>query len=108
MMSLAEHIAVIEVRSLIFNISSGTNVKFPENLQPYPIYRNYIHYINYDSLVNVIGEVVDYGTGIWRLESNRTQTKRTKLEPTFWVEPNQTRTGQLAIRRLRTRTEPNP
>jgi len=32
----------------------------------------------------------------YRWESNRTRTERTELEPTFWVEPNRTRTGQLA------------
>jgi len=50
----------------------------------------------------------------WRWESNRTRTERTELEPTFWVEPNRTRTGQLAtdveleLNRTHSQEEPEP
>ena len=42
------------------------------------------------------------------------RTERTELEPTFWVEPNRTRTGQLATdveleqNRTRSHEEPEP
>jgi len=32
----------------------------------------------------------------WVAGRDVNRTERTELEPTFWVEPNRTRTGQLA------------
>jgi len=40
----------------------------------------------------------------YRWESNRTRTERTELEPTFWEEPNRTRTD--VVKSFETRTEP--